>query len=172
MTRRNYALNNLENQSMNNRFLPPWVSPRRDEQAGAGDANPSNVPKIHDVYFFFTGITGYSHGRWNENHWKTKLRAHPGGKPTPLTSCEVFLIEHGLPTPRDTLSATNHALFSSPDILRTLFREQKIKHNSHISNTRSLFRFQTLVTGWYHEHKNSGPIRCLAQIHVFHLWMT
>lgn len=50
--KRDYTLNNLGNQSMKNRFLPHWLSLRRDKQAGAGHANPSNVPKIQYVYFF------------------------------------------------------------------------------------------------------------------------
>lgn len=91
--------------------------------------------------FFFTGIKGYNQGRGNQKHSKTKLRPHPGSKPIPLPSFEIFLIEHELEASPGRLSAINNllmiCLLSSPDILPTPFREQRIKHNSHISNTHS-----------------------------------
>lgn len=42
---------------MNNRFLP-HDSPGKDGQAGAGNANPCNVPKIHYVSFSLLGFQG------------------------------------------------------------------------------------------------------------------
>lgn len=63
----------------------------------------SNVPKIrYYVCFFFTGML-VMEGEIKSIQ-KTECRTHPGSKPVPLTSFEIFLIEHELPTPLGTLS--------------------------------------------------------------------